>query len=92
MRPAGTHVTRTPEDTASAFAHMARDLSEQGSVQSILEEIADLAVTEIKGCEFAGISAVQKDGSITTPAATDPLVGQADQLQHSTGQGAMPLS
>ena len=80
-------MTRTPEDTALAFAHVARNLLEQGSVQSTLEEIADLAVAEVKGCEFAGISVVQKDGSIMTPAATDPLVGRADQLQHSTRQG-----
>lgn len=80
-------MTETPRESADDFAEVARNLLDRGSVQATLEEIAALAVREIEGCEFAGISLLHKGGSITTPAATVPLADMADQIQYTTGQG-----
>ncbi|MBE2998316.1 GAF and ANTAR domain-containing protein [Nocardiopsis sp. HNM0947] len=80
-------MTSAAQKTADAFADVARNLLDRGSVQATLEEISDLAASEVGGCEFAGISLVGGDGTISTPVATDPLVEHADQLQYTTGQG-----
>ncbi|GAB3696795.1 GAF and ANTAR domain-containing protein [Nocardiopsis oceani] len=80
-------MTNPRKDLSSAFADFARDLLDKESVQSTLEEIAQLAVSEIDGCEFAGISVLHPGGSITTAASTHPVVGEADQLQYTTRQG-----
>lgn len=80
-------MTGTPRESADAFAEVARDLLDRGSVQATLEEITALAVREVDGCEFAGISLLHKGGRITSPAATDPLAERADQIQYTTGQG-----
>lgn len=75
------------KDLSLVFADFARDLLDKETVQSTLEEIVELAVSEIQGCEFAGVSLLRKGGHLTTPAATHPLVEQADRLQAVTGQG-----
>ncbi|KIH96430.1 hypothetical protein LP52_25030 [Streptomonospora alba] len=72
---------------AKAFADFARDLLAQESVQSTLEEITALAVSEIEGCEFAGVSLVEKKKNISTHAETDPLVKRIDEIQYRTGEG-----
>ncbi|MBR8743758.1 GAF and ANTAR domain-containing protein [Nocardiopsis sp. MG754419] len=75
------------EDTAGAFARFARDLLEQDTVDATLDEITALAVSEIEGCEYAGVSLLYQGGELTTPSSTDPIVEEADRLQHTTGQG-----
>lgn len=80
-------MTSAPKDLSLAFADFAGDLLDKESVQSTLEEIVELAVGEIRGCEFAGISLLHKGSDIATPAATHPVVEQADQLQYTTRQG-----
>lgn len=80
-------MAHSPEDLPGAFAAFARDLLDQGSVQSTLEEIAELAVGEIRGCEFAGISVLHGQGDVSTPAATHAVVEEADRLQYSLGEG-----
>ncbi|WP_222936759.1 GAF and ANTAR domain-containing protein [Streptomonospora sp. PA3] len=72
---------------AKAFAEYARDLLAQDTVQSTLEEITALAVSEIEGCEHAGVSLVERKKHISTHAATSPLVHQVDEIQYSTGEG-----
>lgn len=76
-----------PKDTARAFADVARHLLDQDSVQATLDGIAELCLSDVRGCEFAGISLVQKGGAVTTPACTDPIVEEADQLQYTMRQG-----
>lgn len=75
------------KDLSLVFADFARDLLEQETVQSTLEEIVELAVSEIQGCEFAAVSLLHRSDRPTTPAATHQLAEQADRLQYVTGQG-----
>jgi hypothetical protein len=51
-----------------------------------MQQVVDLAVETIEGCDFAGIF-LMESGDITTPAHTDPIVVEIDLLQHRTGQG-----
>lgn len=71
---------------ADDFSQTARALFAAGSPQETLAEVVRLAVATIEGCDFAGIFLLE-DGTVTTPVHTDPLVAEADLLQHRTGQG-----
>ncbi|MGH9046585.1 MAG: ANTAR domain-containing protein [Acidimicrobiales bacterium] len=68
------------------FAQAARLLFSAGSVQDTLNEVVNLAVTTIEGCDFAGIFLIS-DGSVTTPAQTHRLVTEVDELQHDANEG-----
>ena len=68
------------------FADTARALFSAGSADDTLAAIVGLAVSTIEGCDFAGIFLVH-DGTVTTPVHTDPLVAEADALQHASGEG-----
>jgi GAF domain-containing protein len=57
-----------------------------GNVQETLAQVADLAVSTIEGCDFAGIFLVE-GSEVTTPVCTDPVVTEVDALQHSSGEG-----
>lgn len=69
-----------------ALAGVARDLLAEGTVQHTLDRIVELAVHTLPGCDHAGITLLTPKG-IRTPAATSRFVGDADALQHETGQG-----
>jgi hypothetical protein len=78
----------TTLDTAliDDFSDTARALFAADSVEATLMQVADLAVATIEGCDFAGIFTVD-DGQVVTPVHTDPVVVQADALQHGSGEG-----
>jgi GAF domain-containing protein len=57
-----------------------------GNVSETLAQVADLAVSTIEGCDFAGIFLVE-GSKVTTPVCTDPVVIDVDSLQHSWGEG-----
>ncbi len=57
-----------------------------GNVPDTLAQVADLAVSTIEGCDFAGIFLVE-GSEVTTPVCTDALVADVDALQHSWGEG-----
>jgi len=46
-----------------------------------------MACAIIPGCDFAGISMLDKRGRLTSPACTDPLAVQLDQLQVRLDEG-----
>jgi len=75
-----------PEDLAETFSNIARRLYRAGTVEDMLQEIADLACQTIQGCDFAGMSFVQ-GRAIETPAQTHPAVGELDALQSRIGEG-----
>ncbi len=52
-----------------------------------LQKVAELALVTIPGCDFVGVSIRHGKGEITTPAATDAMAEQADNLQYELGEG-----
>jgi GAF domain-containing protein len=67
-------------------AQSAQILFTAGSVDDTLASVVALAVATIEGCDFVGIFLLDADG-VTTPVHTDPVVVEADSLQHQASEG-----
>lgn len=50
-----------------------------------MQQVVDLAVSTVEGCDFAGIFVLDGD-KVITPVATDPIVVEIDALQHECGE------
>lgn len=77
----------TEQDLHGQLAAAARSMQDQSSTLRTLQRSVLLATEILDGCDHAGVSVVQRDSGIDTPAATDDVVREADQLQYSTGEG-----
>ncbi|MDG4832808.1 GAF and ANTAR domain-containing protein [Solwaraspora sp. WMMD1047] len=75
------------DDLAGRFGDLARTLHAETDVAHTLDAIVRAAVDTVPGAAHAGIMRVEGRSRITTPAATDKLVQQVDQVQYETGQG-----
>jgi hypothetical protein len=73
-------------EITARFAETAQALFSAGSVADTLQQVVDLAVEIIEGCDFAGIFLLEGD-VVTTPVHTDHVVIEVDALQHRTGEG-----
>jgi transcriptional regulator with GAF, ATPase, and Fis domain len=73
-------------DLTRNVAETAQVLFTAGSVADTLSSVVNLAVATIEGCDFAGVFLLDGD-VVTTPAHTNPLVIEADALQHRAGEG-----
>src|SRR6478752_5713521 len=56
-------------------------------VDELLQLICLAAVDAVPGAEYAGITLADRHGRMETPAATDPVVHRADELQYRFNQG-----
>ena len=74
-------------DLATQLSEAAHSWEAEGSLEDTLNAIAISAVETVPGAEFAGVSLIRSPHTITTPAATDDLVRQADAIQAELGQG-----
>ena len=74
-------------DLARTLAQAAQAISAHGTLEDTLDAIVTAARTSVPGFEHVGISVVQGDGTVTTMAATSPLVEELDTLQYKLGQG-----
>ncbi|MCA1702460.1 MAG: GAF and ANTAR domain-containing protein [Actinobacteria bacterium] len=75
------------DQLARQLSELARDLQERRSLQDTLNGIAQAAVDNVPGAQFAGITLVRARREVHTAAWTDELVHAADQAQYDTGQG-----
>lgn len=71
---------------ADAMASVARALQAEDDPQHTLQRMVDLAVTTVAGCDYAAVSLFAPTG-IYTPAASDAIALQLDQIQYDTDQG-----
>jgi GAF domain-containing protein len=71
---------------AANISQMVLALFAGGTVAETLVQVADLAVSTIEGCDFAGIF-LEADDQVTAPVQTDPVVAEVDGLQRSSGEG-----
>lgn len=72
---------------AQEFAALSEELSRKEREQPTLDGIVALAVETIDSCDYCGVSVRQRDGKLTTPAGTGPIVVEADRLQDELGEG-----
>src|SRR3954468_11784489 len=49
--------------------------------------MVELAVSTIRGCDHAGVSIVERDGEIDTPAASEDVPRHVDELQYESNEG-----
>jgi hypothetical protein len=68
------------------FADTVRTLFAAGSVRDTLDQLVQLAVSTIEGCDVAGIF-LFRDGALTTPVLSDPTAAELDALQQAAGEG-----
>lgn len=72
---------------SAQLAAASRALQDEPDTQHTLDRSVGLATEMLRGCDYAGVSIVHRNGSIDTPAATDVLVERADQLQYEFDEG-----
>ena len=76
----------TPDDSAlGSLTELAALSVEDESLETTAEAVVALAMSTI-GCEYAGLTVFGKR-EFRSLAPSDPLVEQADKLQHALGQG-----
>ena len=73
-------------ELAEGVAETAQTLFTAGSVVDTLDSVVATAVATIDGCDWAGVFLFEGD-VVVTPAYTDPVVTEADSLQHLAGEG-----
>ncbi len=69
-----------------AFSRLNQELLSQPDEVHTPQSVVDLAVATIPGCDWAGIT-MRRGGRLETPASTDLIVEQADELQYELGEG-----
>jgi len=82
LHPAG----EDPADALTATIASAASLFAALSIQDTLDQVVNLAVSSIDGCDFAGIF-LREGAAVTTPVCSDPVVTEIDALQHAAGEG-----
>jgi GAF domain-containing protein len=75
------------QELAAVFARMSGLLLTQETVTTALELVTALAVEALEGAIGAGVTLLDEQGRITTAAASDPVVQQADRMQYELNEG-----
>jgi hypothetical protein len=89
MINAESATSREEDPTAQLRADLSQTASvllSAGDVNAALQQVVDLAVATIDGCDFAGIFLIEH-GVVATKVLTDPVVAEIDGLQRQVGQG-----
>ena len=72
---------------AERMAEAARALQDEGSTQTTMEVAVRLAVDNVRSCDAAAFSLVQRGGGLQTPAFSDEAALASDLLQYELGEG-----
>jgi GAF domain-containing protein len=76
-----------PGEFVEALLNLSRvNLTEGADLESLLDRVADLAVTQLEGCDMAGVTMMGVEGP-TTAVFTDAVAPDIDVAQYRTGQG-----
>lgn len=73
-------------DDAEAFARLSRELLAEPQTELTLQKVVEMAATVIPGCDYAGVTLRHRD-RLETPAASDPMVNELDNLQYALNEG-----
>src|SRR5687768_15764405 len=75
------------DSISQGLAEAARAIGREGSLDETLQAIVETARLSLSEFEHVGISTTDKDGRVTTRAATGQLVWDLDSLQYELGEG-----
>jgi transcriptional regulator with GAF, ATPase, and Fis domain len=70
----------TELEVAQMFGEVARALAAHEDMQATLQKVVNLAVEHLHGCEYAGISRIERR-KITSPASTGDVPRVIDRLR-----------
>lgn len=76
-----------PPGLAQQLSDLARSLQAEPDLDQTLEGVVVAAVENIAGADYAGITRIDRNGRVGTPAATDEIVPRIDQAQYETDEG-----
>ena len=74
-------------DYVRTLDEVARTLNARVPLEETLHMIVSVAAETIPGIDHAGISTIERKGSVMTRASTDDMVLRLDELQYSLGEG-----
>lgn len=77
----------SPSTLSELLADRAAQLAAEATPAELLAQVVELAVSTVPGAEQAGISLLRAGGRIETPAATNVLAEQCDQIQYDLNEG-----
>lgn len=75
------------EGLASDFEEMARSLFKADTLAGVLGHIVDATCAVVPGADLVSVTLTTREGHHITPAQTDQLACNLDQLQYSLGEG-----
>ena len=70
-----------------AATHPANLATIQTAREQVLDQLVEVAATNLIGADFASITVRHKDGTLETVAASDPLADELDEVQYRFGEG-----
>ncbi|MGH8902010.1 MAG: GAF and ANTAR domain-containing protein [Egibacteraceae bacterium] len=79
-------MSKSATNVPEGLAELSLLLFSEETLDSTLEQVAQLAVKTIPGCDTAGVALV-RDDRITGLAASDELAKRIDVAQYETGEG-----
>ena len=87
QRLSGPDPATDASGAAPRLADVARALAADVPIEQTLQNVVDLAVISVPGCDFAGVSLLRPGKSIESPAVTDDIVAKCDAVQYELNQG-----
>ncbi|GAA2852100.1 GAF and ANTAR domain-containing protein [Pseudonocardia halophobica] len=76
-----------PPPLVAEFVSLSEKLLDAPTVQDVLDRIAQAAVRVVNGADIVSVSLRSQDGTIDTPATTDPVGVRLDELQNEFDEG-----
>jgi GAF domain-containing protein len=78
---------RSSDDELELVARIARQLSEAGDLDHLLQLIVDLGEHYIEGCDGVSLMLIRARGSISSPAYSSVVAYESDLAQYATDEG-----
>ncbi|MCE0763616.1 GAF and ANTAR domain-containing protein [Pseudonocardia kujensis] len=76
-----------PPPLVAEFVSLSEKLLDAPTVQDVLDRIAQATVRVVNGADIVSVSLRSRDGTIDTPATTDPVGVRLDELQNEFDEG-----
>jgi ANTAR domain/GAF domain len=86
-RPSSTTGELSPVELTTMFAGIGARLAAKHERDAVLQLVTELAVRQVPGAEYAGITVGREGRRFRTIAPTDDLVHQIDQIQYDLHHG-----
>ncbi len=80
-------LTNDQSPSPEGFADVVRSLFAEPDLRDTLQRIVELAVVTIPGCDYAGVSLIERRAKVYTPVSTDDVVRRSDALQYELREG-----